>query len=138
MELTALVATRATRSLCSATKLVSVGYCIEMKPIQSVLHHRRGGSILFRRCGKRDSLSIRVTKIRETNAISFSIMKREVQSLKSELRALRVGHLSTSEVGLPWTLEEKHRHDVNGHAEYDHRCEICVKSNLQTSPSCVH
>ena len=30
-------------------------------------------------------------------------MKREVQSLKSELRALRTGHLSTSEVGLPWT-----------------------------------
>ena len=28
-------------------------------------------------------------------------MKREVQSLKSELRALRTGHLSTSEVRLP-------------------------------------
>ena len=33
-------------------------------------------------------------------------MKREVQSLKSELRALRTGHLSTSEVRLPWTPEE--------------------------------
>ena len=30
-------------------------------------------------------------------------MKREVQSLKSELRALRTGPLSTSEVRLPWT-----------------------------------
>ena len=30
---------------------------------------------------------------------------------------------------LPWTLEEKHRHEVNGHAEYDNRCEICVKSS---------
>ena len=56
-------------------------------------------------------------------------MKREVQSLKSELRALRAGHLSTSEVKLPWTLEEKLRHESNGHAEYDIRCEICVKSS---------
>ena len=56
-------------------------------------------------------------------------MRREVQSLKSELRALRTGHLSTSEVRLPWTLEEKHRHEVNGHVEYDNNCEICVKSS---------
>ena len=54
-------------------------------------------------------------------------MKREVQSLKSELRALRTGHLSTSEVRLPWTPEEKHPHEVNGRAEYDNRCEICVE-----------
>ena len=55
-------------------------------------------------------------------------MEREVVSLKSQLRALRTGHLSTSEVRLPWTLEENHRHEVNGHAECDNRCEICVKS----------
>ena len=36
VELTALVATRATRSLCSATKLVNAGYSIEMRPTQSV------------------------------------------------------------------------------------------------------
>ena len=41
----------------------------------------------------------------------------------------RAGHLSTSEVRLPWTPEEKHRHEVNGHAEYGIRCEICVKSS---------
>ena len=41
MELTALVATRATRSLCSATKLVNAGQSIVMRPTQSVL--RRGG-----------------------------------------------------------------------------------------------
>ena len=57
-------------------------------------------------------------------------MKREVQSLKSELRALRTGHLSTSEVRLPWTPEEKLRHESNGHAEYDNQCEICVKSSV--------
>ena len=56
-------------------------------------------------------------------------MKCEVQSVKSALRALRTGHVSTSEVRLPWTPEEKHRHDINGHAEYDNPCEICVKSS---------
>ena len=56
-------------------------------------------------------------------------MKREVQSLKSELRALRTGHLSSSEVGLLWTPEEKLRHESDGHAEYDNQCEICVKSS---------
>ena len=68
-------------------------------------------------------------KSREINAITFTTMKREVESLKSELRALRTGHLSTSEVKLPWTPEEKHRHEANGHAEYDNRCEICLKSS---------
>ena len=58
----------------------------------------------------------------------FSSMKREVQSLKSELRALRTGRLSTFEVRLHRTPEEKHRQEVNGHAECDNRCEICVKS----------
>ena len=36
VELTALVATRATKSLCSATKLVNAGYRIEMRPTHSV------------------------------------------------------------------------------------------------------
>ena len=108
VKLTVLVATRPTRSLCSATKLVSAGYGIEMRPIQSVSRHSGGGCILLQRCGKRDFLSIRVRKIRQTNAITFSTMKREVQSLKSELRALRNGHLPTSEVRLPCTPEEKH------------------------------
>ena len=44
-------------------------------------------------------------KIREINAVTFSTMLREVQSLKSELRALRAGHLSTSEVRLPGHLK---------------------------------
>ena len=101
VELTALVATRDTKSLCSATKLVSAGYSIEMRPTESVLRHSRGGCMLLQRCGKRDFLSIRVRKICEINAITFSTMKREVQSLKSELRAMRTGRLSTSEVGPP-------------------------------------
>ena len=100
-----------------------------MKPTQSVSHQRGGGRVLLRRCGKRDFLSIRVTKIREINAITFSTMKREVRSLKTELCALRTGHLSTSEVRFRWTPVERHRHEVNGHAEYDNRCEICVKSS---------
>ena len=66
-------------------------------------------------------------KVVRSMPITFSTMRREVQSLKSELRALRTGHLSTSEVRLPWTPEEKLRHESNSHAEYDNRCEICVK-----------
>ena len=64
MKLTALVATRASRSVCSATKLVSAGCSIEMR-----LHHCGGGYVLLQRSGKRDFLSIRVKKIREINAI---------------------------------------------------------------------
>ena len=129
VDLTALVATRATRSLFSSTKLVNAGYSIEMRPPQSVLRRSGGGCILHQRCGKRDFLSIRVRKSCEINAITFSTMKREVQSLNSELRALRTGHLSTSEVRrLPWTPEEKLRNESNGHGEDDNRCEICVKS----------
>ena len=58
VELTALMATRAARSLCSATKLVSAGCSIEMRPTQSVLRRSGGGCILLQRCGKRDFLSI--------------------------------------------------------------------------------
>ena len=122
VELTALVATRATRSLCSATKLVNAAHSNEMRPTWS-------GCILLQLCGKRDFLSIRVRKSCEIIAITFSTMKREVQTLKSELLALRTGHLSTSEVRLPWTPEEKLRHESNGYAEYGNQCEICVKSS---------
>ena len=129
VELTALVATRATRSLCSATNLVNASNIIQMRPTQSVLRRSGGECILLQRCGRGDFLPIRVRKSREINAITFSTLKRKVQSHKSELRALRTGHMSTSEVRLPWTPEKKHRHEVNGHAEYDNRCEICVKSS---------
>ena len=80
VELTALVATRATWSLCSATKLVNAGYSIEIRPTQSVLRRSGGGCILLQRCGRRDVLSIRVRKSCEINAITFSTMKREVHS----------------------------------------------------------
>ena len=78
VELTALVATRATRSLCSATKLVNAAHSNEMRPTWS-------GCILLQLCGKRDFLSIRVRKSCEIIAITFSTTKREVQSLKSEI-----------------------------------------------------
>ena len=67
VESTALVATRATRSLCSATNLVSAGYSIEMRPTQSVLRRSGGGCMLLQRCGKRDFLSIRVRRSCESN-----------------------------------------------------------------------
>ena len=84
---------------------MSAGYSIAIRPAQSVLNHSGDGCILLQR--KRDFLSIRVTKIREINAITFSTMKREVESLKGDLRALRPGHLSTSQVRLPWTPEAR-------------------------------
>ena len=71
VELTALVATRATRSVCSATKLVSAGYSIEMGPTQSVLRRSGGGCILIQRCAKRDFLSVRVRRSCEINVITF-------------------------------------------------------------------
>ena len=133
VELAALVAT--TTSLCSATKLVNAGYSIELRPTQSVSRRSGGGCILLQRCGKCDFLLIGVRKICGINVITFSSWKREVQCLKSELRALRTGHLSTSEVRNPWTPEEKLRHESNGHAEYDNRCGICVKSSgISTHP----
>ena len=74
VELTALVATQATRSLCSATKLVNAGYSIEMRPTQSVLRRSGSGCILLQRCRKRNFLSIRVRKSCEINAITFSTL----------------------------------------------------------------
>ena len=62
VELTALVATRATKSLCSTTKLVNAGYSKEMRPTESVLRRSGGGCKMLQRCGKRDFLSIRVRK----------------------------------------------------------------------------
>ena len=115
--------------MVESTALVATRDSIEMRPTQSVLRRSGGGYFKLQRCGKRDFLSIRVRKSCEINAITFSTMKREVQSLKSELRALRTGNLSPSEVRLPWTPEEKLRHEANGHAEYDNRSEICVKSS---------
>ena len=58
--------------LCvSATKLVSAGYSIKMRPTQSVLPRSGGGCILLQRCGKRDFLSIRVTKVARTMPSPF-------------------------------------------------------------------
>ena len=61
------------------------GYSIEMRPTQSVLRRSGGGCILLQRGGKREFLSIRVRKCCEIGAITFSTMKREVQTLKSKL-----------------------------------------------------
>ena len=71
VELTALVATRAARSLCSATKLVNAGNSIEMRPTQSVLRRSGGGCILLQRCGKREYLSIRVRKVVRSMSLHF-------------------------------------------------------------------
>ena len=51
---------------------------------------------------------------REINAITLSNVKREVKSLKSEMRALRTGHLTGTVARAPWSPEEKHRHATTG------------------------
>ena len=135
VELTALVATRTTRSLCSAKKLVNAGYSTEMRRTQSVLRRIGGGCTLLQRCGKRDFLSIRVRKSCEINAITFSTMKREVQSLKSELRALRTGHLSTSEVRLPWTLKRNFDTSLTVTPSMTTRCEILRENEYFQTPT---
>ena len=84
VEMTALVATRAARSLCSATMMVNAGCSIELRPTQSVLRHSGGGCLPLQRCGKRDFLSIRV------------------REFVSELCALRTGHFLKS--GFPGHL----------------------------------
>ena len=93
MEMTALVADRAAKFLCSARELLSVGSRSDLRPTESVLHHKRDGRVLLQRCGKRDSLDFRVArKTREINASMISTTKNEVESLPSGPRALRTGH----------------------------------------------
>ena len=65
---------------------------------------------------------------REINAMTLSNVKREVESLKIEMRALRTGHLTATMPRAAWSPEEKRRDEMNGHAEYDDKCEICVKT----------
>ena len=122
--MTALVATK---SLCSPSKLLSARCGIDLRPTQSVFFRRRGGRIPLRRCGRRDYLEIRMSgQTWRINAITLSNVKREVESLKSELRALWTGHFTVTEGRMLWTLEEKRRHEVNGHAEHDNRWEVCI------------
>ena len=117
------------KSLCSAATLSTAKCDIDLRQTQSVLFHKRGGRIPLQRCGNRDYLEKRMTEgPREINAMTLSNVKREVESLKSEMRALRTGHLTATMPRAPWSPEEKRRDEMNGHAEYDDKCEICVKT----------
>ena len=60
--------------------------------------------------------------------MTLSNVKREVESLKIEMRALRTSHLTETMPRAPWSPEEKRRDEMNGHTEYDDKCEICVKT----------
>ena len=44
-------------------------------------------------------------RLREINAITLSNVKREVESLKSEMRALRTGHLTATVARALWFIE---------------------------------
>ena len=93
---------------------------IDLRPAQSVLSHKRDGRVPLQRCGRRDYVEIRMSgRPREINAITLSNVKREVESLKSEMRALRTDHVTATVARARWSLEETPRHESNGHAEYD-------------------
>ena len=94
---------------------MNAGYSIEMRPTQSVLRRIGGGCTLLQRCGKRDFLSIRVRKSCEINANTY------VHVIQTSL-----------------DTEEKLRHESNGHAEYDNRCEICAKTSISRHPRRVY
>ena len=129
VDITALVADLATKSLLSDKKLLSARYGIDLRPTQSLLFHKRGGRILFQICGRRDYLEIRMTeRPLEINAITLDNVKREGESFTSKMPALRRGHLTATVARAPWSLEEKRRHETNSRVEHDDRCEICVKT----------
>ena len=87
------MADRATKSLCSAIQLLIAGHGIDLRPTQSLLFHKRGGRIPFQTCGERDYLEIRMTE-RPRNPCHH-VVQRE-PCLKSEMRALRTGHLTAT------------------------------------------
>ena len=93
--MTALVVGRAAKFLCSARELSSVGSGSDMRPTESVLHHKRDGRVLLQRCGKRDSLDFRVArKTREINTSMIS-PQRTRSSLSTEWATCTAhGHLS--------------------------------------------
>ena len=87
VELTALVASRATMSLCSATQLLSAGCGIDSR-----LRHGPSCStyvvVAFFFGGMADETTLREIQVagtREINAITPSTVKRDVGSLKSEM-----------------------------------------------------
>ena len=129
VELTALVATRATRSLCSATKLVNAGCSIEMRPTQSVLRRSGGGCILFQRCGTRDFLSIRVRKSCEINAITFSTMKRECSLSRVNCVHCVLVTCLLLKSDFPGHLKRNFDTSLTITPSMTNWCEICVKSS---------
>ena len=68
--LSPLFTTATTKSLSSASKILSLGSVVEMKPTNSILHQRNDGSVLLQGSGKRDFQVIRV-KTSEINAITI-------------------------------------------------------------------
>ena len=126
VEIAALVADRATTSLCSATKLLSAG-----------LWHRLETDSVSARCechfrdlrarSPRDASDGEDTSNQCHRVVTLT---REVESLKSEVRALRTRHTDChgGEIAVD-TLRKVPRHEVlNGHAECDNGCEVCVKT----------
>ena len=67
---------------------------------------------------KRCCNQLRVKEVDE-ETLQIYELQREIQSLRHELREQQ------------WTLEEKSQHEDRGNAEYDDRCEVCVRVRKQ-------
>ena len=61
--------------------------------------------------------------------VALLLLLSKTRTSLSPLRTACSAYVSTSEVRLSWTPEEKPRHEVNGHAEYDNQFEFCVTSS---------
>ena len=76
------------------------------------------GRVAGRKQQKRCCTQLRMKDVDEETLQIYEI-QREIQSLKHELREQQ------------WTLEEKSQHEDLCHAEYDDRCEVCVRVRTQ-------
>ena len=76
------------------------------------------GRVAGRKQHKRCCTQLRMKDVDEETLQIYEI-QREIQSLKHELREQQ------------WSLEEKSQHESRCHAEYDDRCEICVRVRKQ-------
>ena len=76
------------------------------------------GPVAGRKQQKRCCTQLRMKEVDEETLQIYEI-QREIQSLRHELREQQ------------WTLEGKSQHEARCHAEYDDRCEVCVRVRKQ-------
>ena len=131
VQFKAVVARDARRCLLSGTKLRTNGYTFTQIQQGSFLTLSKGGhKVQMTREGNRDTLKIICfLKPMGTQSVTSLMLKRELESVRRELRNLRTGqHENTREnVECEMTADQRITHERAGHATYDPRCETCVE-----------